>query len=707
MSTAEVSPEAVRLDGPLSRVRAALARGLLGAADQPILPVISLFSLVLLAYMDIAAAQVLGPDVRDTFRISDGAVSAIGGLAGFVAVMAALPLAYFGDRFSRVDLTVILALLLGVASLVSGLTPINLLWLFVIARMLTGVGEVSNGPIHQSMLADFHPPKVRPRAFGLHRAGYPLGLIFGSYLAGALGHAYGWRVAFAALAFPAFILAFGAGFMSDPIRGRFEGLAGNVGSVPAFGVAFQRLWKIATLRRVWIGAFFTSGSVPLVSTLIGLYLDRVYHLDSGQRGLVGTVTGVGLLVGLLAGGAMSLRLHRRTIRGQVFYAGAAIVASGTCVLCAALTHRGAFGIPAFYSTVFLFMSQFFGGLYYPSLYQVLALVSPPRVRATGLAGGAVFLGLGALVYSLAAGHIADKNGLPAALVLIAAGIIVGGFIIASAMATAFADAVSAAQVSELTRRRIAQRSTTAMPLLELSRVEFDYHGTRVLFGATLEVREGECLALLGTNGAGKSTLLKVVAGLETPSRGAVLFEGADITGHAPEALARQGLVLVPGGRSVFQGLTVRENLALATWIYRREGSASRKAVSDALGRFPVLARRADQPAAVLSGGERQMLGLAQGLMCRPRLLMIDELTLGLSPLVVEQLATVIQGLKEEGLTMILVEQSVNIASLLCERAYFLDKGRVRFEGAPQALLDRPDLVRSIFLGGAASVRARG
>jgi len=676
-------------------VRDVVSRLLLGARAQPILPVTMLFTLLMLAWMDISSAGVLGPDIRATFHLSNQAYTAIAGLSGFVAVLAALPVGYLGDRFSRIDITVVLAVLLGLASLGSALAPPTFVALFVLARMATGIGEVSNGPIHQSLLSDYHPPGVRPRALALQRTGYPLGIIAGSYLAGQLGHAYGWRVAFIALAFPAFALALLTGFLADPARGAHEGVAERIGDLPSFAVSFRRLWQIATLRRVWIGAVFTSGSVTLI-TVSALFFHEVFRAGDQMLGTIGSIAGGGLFLGLVAGGVMAQRMHRTTIAGQVFYAGLAIVAAAVAVICTALAHS----LPV--SIAFYAVASFFNGMLYPPLFQVLALVSPPRIRSTGLAGGALFLGLGTLVVSTISGSVADSYGWPAAMILLGVLVAIGGVITASGVSTAYLDAVAAAQASVVSSLREGdERGGAEAPLLRASGVEFAYDGARVLFGASLQVHSGEAVGLLGTNGAGKSTLLKVIAGIEAPSRGAVFYDGVDVTGQAPEELARRGLILVPGGRSVFSSLTVRENLALATWLYRRERRASGAAIDEALTRFPKLRPRLDRSAALLSGGERQMLGLAQGLICRPRLLMIDELTLGLAPLVVEELIQVVSGLRDSGLTLVIVEQSVNIASLLCTRAYFLEKGRVRFAGPPAALLDRPDLARSVFLGAAA------
>ena len=256
------------------------------------------------------------------------------------------------------------------------------------------------------------------------------------------------------------------------------------------------------------------------------------------------------------------------------------------------------------------------------------------------------------------------------------------------------------------RRRSAPAPAESADLLTCEQLEGGYGHLKILFGVDLEVREGEILALLGTNGAGKSTVLKVIAGVLRPTRGRITFAGADITGLKPADRVRRGLVLVPGGRGVFGSLTVRENLRLAGWLARRDGD---RAFIDATMEhifelFPVLRERQRQKASLLSGGEQQMLTLAQALLCRPKLLMIDELSLGLAPVVVGRLLEVLRSLNASGVTVVLVEQSMNIASSAAPRAVFMEKGEVRFSGATTELATSGELVRSVFLGGALASR---
>jgi branched-chain amino acid transport system ATP-binding protein len=247
------------------------------------------------------------------------------------------------------------------------------------------------------------------------------------------------------------------------------------------------------------------------------------------------------------------------------------------------------------------------------------------------------------------------------------------------------------------------RKQGKVKLLLCRDIDVHYDNVQVLFGVNMEVDEGEIVALMGTNGAGKSTLLKAIAGLVQASGGAVVFDGRDMTHTPPDEIAgRRGVVVVPGGMGVFTQLNVGDNLRLAAWNRNARSPEVRAEIERVLTLFPVLRERLHEPAGNLSGGQQQMLTLGMAFISRPRLLMIDELSLGLAPVVVTQLLDVVRSLRDEGTTIILVEQSVNVALTVADRAYFMEKGEVRFEGPTSELLARPDLLRSVFLRAAAA-----
>ena len=236
------------------------------------------------------------------------------------------------------------------------------------------------------------------------------------------------------------------------------------------------------------------------------------------------------------------------------------------------------------------------------------------------------------------------------------------------------------------------------PLLQAENINFSYGKLQVLFQVSVGVFPGESLALLGTNGAGKSTLLRVISGLDAPGSGRVVLADRDVTGMSAERMVGLGMVLIPGGRAVFTDMTVDENLQVQALTVRKNKAWVRDRREVVLETFPRLAERMSQPAGTLSGGEQQQLALAKALILDPKILCIDELSLGLAPVIVGELLEIVERIQQSGVTLVLVEQSLNIAAELCERAVFLEKGEVRFEGRTADLLERDDIARAVFLG---------
>ena len=236
-------------------------------------------------------------------------------------------------------------------------------------------------------------------------------------------------------------------------------------------------------------------------------------------------------------------------------------------------------------------------------------------------------------------------------------------------------------------------------MLTIEGIFAHYGGVRALDNLSFKVDEREILALIGGNGAGKTTLLNLISGLLKPSRGKIIFQGKDIISLSPEKIVEQGIIQVPEGRHVFGPLTVRENLELGA--YRRRGKKNKKIIVDdfkyILEIFPVLEKRLKQRAETLSGGEQQMLAIGRALMGRPKLLLLDEPTLGLAPLVVKEIMSIIETLRKEGTTILLVEQNARAALKIADRAYVLETGKVRIRGKASDLLEN-EAVRKAYLG---------
>jgi branched-chain amino acid transport system ATP-binding protein len=234
-------------------------------------------------------------------------------------------------------------------------------------------------------------------------------------------------------------------------------------------------------------------------------------------------------------------------------------------------------------------------------------------------------------------------------------------------------------------------------MLELEDLEVRYGAVTAVRGLSMRLDPGEIVGLIGPNGAGKSTTLHAILGLVPAHGGDIRLAGRSIRGRAPEAVVRSGIALVPEGRRIYAHLTVEENLRLGL-AGRRSSEGVDEDFDWVFGLFPIVQESSRRQAGTLSGGQQQQLALAKAILLEPALLCIDELSLGLAPVTVEALLAVVRSIADRGVTLVLVEQSLNIAASLCERAVFLEKGEVRFEGQIAELLERKDIARAVFFG---------
>jgi branched-chain amino acid transport system ATP-binding protein len=245
-------------------------------------------------------------------------------------------------------------------------------------------------------------------------------------------------------------------------------------------------------------------------------------------------------------------------------------------------------------------------------------------------------------------------------------------------------------------------------MLQIRDLRVRYGSIEALRGVSLTVGEGELVALIGSNGAGKSTCLKAITGILRPVEGSIQFDGDELATAPAHRIVARGVALVPEGRRLFGDQTVMDNLLLGA--YRRRGGAGdasmRARAEDCLERFPILRERRNAPAGSLSGGQQQMLAISRGLMASPRLLLLDEPSLGLAPLLVRQVFGIIRDLKRAGSTILLVEQMANLALRVADRAYILEQGRVVIEGTSEALLANPEVARG-YLGRLAGSKPGG
>jgi len=240
--------------------------------------------------------------------------------------------------------------------------------------------------------------------------------------------------------------------------------------------------------------------------------------------------------------------------------------------------------------------------------------------------------------------------------------------------------------------------SATVPLLQIDNLQVHYGSAQALFGLDLAVATGETVALVGADGAGKSSLLKAVMGLVSPSGGSIYLDGKAVTGSNPAAMAARGVALCPEGREMFGDLTVRENLELGALALKVDRPERQRRLEEVLGRFPRLRERTHQPTGTLSGGEQQMVAIGRALMAKPRLLLLDEPSLGLAPLIADEIFDIIHQLSRAGVTILLVEQNARLALGLAQHAYVIETGDIALSGPAKELREN-DNVKKAYLGG--------
>lgn len=234
-------------------------------------------------------------------------------------------------------------------------------------------------------------------------------------------------------------------------------------------------------------------------------------------------------------------------------------------------------------------------------------------------------------------------------------------------------------------------------LLTIDNVHSFYGKIEALKGISLEVRQGEIVALLGSNGAGKSTTLKTISGLVRPGKGDILLNGKSIVGLPPHQIVEEGIIHVPEGRRIFAGLTVRENLELGGFTQKKKKDVIAAGIEQAFSLFPRLKERSTQLGGTLSGGEQQMLAICRGLMARPKLLMLDEPSMGLAPIIVQEIMHIIREINKQGMTILLIEQNAKAALRLAHRGYVLETGRIVMGNTAEVLRGDESIVKA-YLG---------
>jgi len=652
--------------------------------------------------LDRAAFDILAPEIRDEFNLG------FQGLLTIIAVVAAaslalqVPIAGFADRHSRVRLAIVGALAWSVFSFSTGLAGGIVFLAF--ARSGSAIGKAVNDPTHNSLLADWFPPGDRPRVFAFHRAANPVGATIGALAAGLLAYYFGWRAPFFVLAVPTLILVFLALRLREPIRGAQERKAIGADEEaiyieeqpPSYSEGWRMAWKIGVLRRIFASMPFLTIAFVGFNSLNILFLEEIFNLDVRERALFTATLAPLSIIGLVIGARISGRLIEKD-PGLVlrFLALTSVVIGGLAAVYALSLNL----VMAFVSAALIII---FGAILGPGILVVLSMAAPPRARSMVFSISSLWILPGLLILPLV-GWIADTWGIRYGMITLLPIGLIGGLILASAGPIIGGDIKDVWQTAAARSEVLLARRKGEEKVIMCKGLNAGYGNVQVLFDIDFEVEAGQIVALLGTNGAGKSTLLKVISGIVEADTGAVLLDGRDITHAPPNEIAAHGVTQLPGGAGIFPSLTVAENLRAASWLNRKSASKNWDEYhKEALKNFPILASRLEEEAGNLSGGQQQILGLAMAFLSRPRLLMIDELSLGLAPVIVEELLPKLQTLAKEGVTIVLVEQSVNVALTVADTAYFMEKGEIKFHGETSELLERPDVLRSVFLEGASA-----
>jgi ABC-type branched-subunit amino acid transport system ATPase component/sugar phosphate permease len=655
--------------------------------------------------------NLIGRNLQDSFHISNASLGAVAFVAQVAQLLWAVPLALWADRGSRKLVAGISLLIFAVFGAFMAVSP-NV-WAFAFLYLGASVGFGVNNTVHNSYLSDAYPVEGRGRVFSWHQLSDPISqtvgiLIFGFVVTVAHSWRYGLLVALAGIpmGFALFTLREpekGANESSHILKASGMDLQSQQEAAPRvlLGSAVTRLLRIRSLYFELVAVAilgFAGTGAPLFGNLF--FIDK-FHLDTAGRSEVYAIIGLAAFLGLPLAYVFGDRFFRRAPQRPLVIAGICMMAYG-CLFVASLY------VPKLWMVVVLqFLANASVSPLAICIFLTLAATAPPEMRTICFAMFGVYsLVFGGFAGSVVLGAVSDAvgglHGIIVALSIIAPVCLVGGVLSIIGSRSVRRDITLVIEdVIERYGEGKRRQGGGAIPALQVHNLDFYYGTNQVLFGLNLEVAQGEMVALLGTNGAGKSTLLRAVSGLGHPHRGVVRIFGANCTYLEPEQIIDQGVALLEGGKMTFPGLTVRDNLRIGGHTLRGD-RARASAVSEALEVFPELAARIDQPAGTLSGGEQQMLALARVVMTRPRLLMIDELALGLAPLTVERLMGMVRRINSEGTTVVLVEQSVNRAMSLAERCFFIERGEIRFDGPTAELLLRDDLLRPVFLGTAST-----
>ena len=673
-----------------------------GIAPAVIIGLISFFG-----YFESQAYAFARPNIVDELEIDVLSLINISIMVSAVTIFASIAFGWWLDRHTRAPWVGIGAMTGSVAGLVS--SRATSLFALGLPR-ITGETLEQGGSVPRfSLLADYYPPETRGKVFALLGTLRRVGQLMAIFVAGAGIELFGWRTTVFALAVPLFFMGLFAllklrepvrGYMERKALGADEAVAMQEDEPQSFGEAWRSTFAVRTLRRLFLADAIGGGGDAIVSLFLVLFLAEEYGLQGFELSLFFIPSIVTALAGGVYGGQLVDRLIGRNPGRVLAVYGGFLAISALGVLGYAI--RPPLVVLLGFSAIFGFGAALIG----PATSAVYSQVLPPNIRTQGLqiTGLAVLPGI--LVFGNVARTIFGNYGYEETFLFAVPLLLIGGLVAISAGSFFDLDARSAFAASLAAEEWRKAQAEGKGKLLVCRDIDVEYNGVQVLFGVDFDVEEGEIIALLGTNGAGKSTLLRAISGISQASGGAVVFDGRDVTHMPPHEVAARGIIQMPGGRGIFPELSVKENLLLALWMVE-EPEEAKERLAEVFEIFPQLLERAGTEARALSGGEQQQLSLAQAFLGKPRLLLIDELSLGLSPAVVAQLLDIVREIHRRGVSIVVVEQSVNVALAIADKAVFMEKGEVRFFGPTADLLSRPDILRAVYVKGTGALGTQG
>ena len=703
-----------------------LTRRLVGATRWPLVLLTVIYAINV---TDQYVVPTLFPLLKEEFGLSNSALGILSSSYVIVVTLGTVPFGYLADRKRRTRV-------ISWGTAAWGLTMIwtGLAWSYASllgARMMLGAWDPCDNPTSQSLLADYYPKVQRSKVMSTYQCGQLLGILLVP-ISAAMAVTWGWRSAFFFLSIPAFIVAILARRLPEPVRGQQDRIQQQLDPTLAHASTYDEMSGRTAYRELFhvhsfalltvasgIGALFYGS----IGTWSPSFFVRYHDMSISQAATAISLLALGGLAGVLLSGWLADYL---TFRG--FRAGRVLVAAAARLLA----------LPLFVLTFVLASTPF---MLVAFTLAAMCLVAPQapinaaradvlhaRLRGRGAAADVVLQSVCGAIAPTLVGVLADVYNLRAAFLILVPLMGVSGVLTLFAihpyirderrlrhivraealgvdpdLSTDADDDESSSDDSDevaltgnaavIEHGVLTPTTTGGDDLLVVEGLDLSYGPIQVLFGVNMRIPDGGVHALVGRNGVGKTTLLSAIAGLIDAQFGRIEYRGVDLTGVPADQRVKLGITLMAGGRSTFPTLTVQENLWMGAYPYHRTDTLVRERLEAVLEVFPQLASRLGQSGGTLSGGEQQMVALGRALMAGPGLLLVDELSLGLAPKVVEQLLHVVRSIGDLGTTVIIVEQSVAVALEVADTVMFMEKGEVSMLGDATALGDGDALVR--------------